>query len=59
MGVTVVPPFSQTTAEDWEEQMREVLGYYPGHDEGCSLKTTAPFGEAKCNCGPKETDDNH
>lgn len=47
------PPFSQTTAEAWEEATRARLGYYPGHEPDCAERQT-PFGIARC--GSKEPD---
>lgn len=47
-----LPPFSQTTAEAWEESARARLGYYPGHEPDCAERQT-PYGIARCACGPK------
>lgn len=46
------PPFSQTTAEAWEEATRARIGYYPGHEPDCAERQT-PHGLARCGCGPK------
>ena len=49
--------FSQSDADEFEERAREELGFYPGHDEGCPMRTTTPFTASQCGCGPREQSD--
>lgn len=48
-----VEPFSQSSANSWEEGHREKFGYYPGHTPSCVVGRTTPFGLSHCKCGPK------
>lgn len=50
-------PFSQTRADLFEEEHREVAGFYAGHDDDCHDRLTVPFTLSRCGCGPKEPDD--
>lgn len=46
-------PFSQTAADQYEEESRNRLGYYPGHDDDCTVRALTPFTISRCGCGPK------
>lgn len=53
MALTQEDPFSQTCADAFEEEARDRLGYYPGHNRFCSQRRYTPFTQARCGCGPR------